>query len=73
MRKIIGAAISTVLGLGLLLNPWTTLNQAYGVDAPIAINETNFPDEVFRNYVKDNFDEDGNSELSVSELENVTN
>lgn len=34
----------------------------------VAINEANFPDEVFRQYVSDNFDNDNNGYLSDSEV-----
>ena len=43
-------------------------------DAPrdgVEINETNFPDEVFRNYVSSNFDSDGNGSLSDDEIANA--
>lgn len=70
-RKITGTVISTFLSLGLLFIPWIEQNQVYGADAPVAIDETNFPDEIFREYVKDNIDTDGNGGLSVSEMESV--
>ncbi len=38
----------------------------------IAINEVNFPDEVFRNYVSTNFDTDSNDYLTNTEIEAVT-
>ena len=37
------------------------------------INEANFPDEIFRNYVSAHFDTDGNGKLSESERSEVTN
>ncbi len=36
--------------------------------APVEINEENFPDEIFRQYVSDNFDTDGNGFLSELEI-----
>lgn len=36
------------------------------------INETNFPDEVFRNYLFDNFDTDESGSLSETELSRIT-
>lgn len=39
----------------------------------VEINEENFPDEIFRNYVSENFDNDGNGELKEEEIEAVTN
>jgi Leucine-rich repeat (LRR) protein len=37
----------------------------------VAINETNFPDENFRNYVKTNFDKNSDNKLSYEELKAV--
>ena len=70
-KRILGVTLGTMLGLGLFFSSYTKLNLVYGAATPVAINETNFPDAVFREYVKDNFDTDGNGELSVSEMENV--
>ncbi len=36
--------------------------------ADVEIDATHFPDEAFRNYVKDSFDKDKNDKLSDSEL-----
>jgi len=38
----------------------------------VLINEENFPDEIFRNYVKENFDTDGNGILSAEEISKIT-
>ncbi|MBO4838424.1 MAG: immunoglobulin domain-containing protein [Lachnospiraceae bacterium] len=38
----------------------------------VAINSTNFPDSVFRNYVKENFDTNNNNSLSQAEIAAVT-
>ena len=40
--------------------------------AQVAINETNFPDAAFRQYVRTQFDKDNNGTLSESELNAVT-
>lgn len=37
----------------------------------IAINETNFPDEIFREYVISEFDKDKNNKLSEEEIANA--
>ena len=37
----------------------------------VEINETNFPDAKFRNYISENFDQDGNGSLSSAEIANV--
>lgn len=38
----------------------------------VAINAVNFPDEIFRQYVSENFDTDGDSVLSSSEISSAT-
>ncbi len=38
----------------------------------VEINETNFPDEIFRQYVVDSFDKDGDGVLSAEEIAAVT-
>ena len=42
-------------------------NTSQGTDPveSIAINETNFPDEIFRTYVSDNFDTDNDGVLTA--------
>lgn len=40
-------------------------------DTGIEINETNFPDEIFRQYVSDSFDKDSSGSLSSDEIEAV--
>lgn len=40
--------------------------------ADVEINEMNFPDQIFRNYVVSEFDKDNNGTLSEEEMANVT-
>ena len=47
-----------------------TSNQQPAKDA-IALDETTFPDALFRTYIQKNFDKDGNGELSGEELSSV--
>lgn len=68
-NKILGIAIGTVLGFSLLWNG--VGQQPVHAASPVTIDETNFPDEVFRNYVKDKFDTNGDDVLSVDEIEDV--
>lgn len=49
-----------------------TVNQNVQVDAGVDINETNFPDENFRKYVKDNFDLNKDNKLTKQEQLNAT-
>lgn len=39
----------------------------------IAINDENFPDEIFRQYLEDNFDKDGDGYFSQDEISSTTN
>ena len=39
--------------------------------ADITINATNFPDDNFRAYVREEIDKDGNNKLSASEISNA--
>ena len=45
--------------------------ESEGSTEGIAIDATNFPDETFRTYVKENFDTTADDILTVSELEQV--
>lgn len=48
-----------------------TVNAGYNDDGTVTINSQNFPDGVFRKYVKDHIDRDGNGVLSVAEMDAV--
>ena len=50
----------------------TTANAAEEEITSVEINETNFPDENFREYVKSSFDKDGDGVLSAEEIAAVT-
>ncbi len=52
--------------------PTFTLVRTGEATEGIAVDSVNFPDEVFRNYVSDNFDTDGSGYLSDSEVAAVT-
>jgi hypothetical protein len=65
-------------GLGLFLNE-TLKNQSQTADSSqttdgadkdtvVAVNETNFPDALFRSYIEEQIDKDSNSSLSADEL-----
>ena len=59
-----------------LFNTYTLSTVDYDpnsvVPVGLAVNATNFPDSVFRAYVSNNFDKDGNGYLSDSEIQDVT-
>ena len=59
---------TTILGTVKAEN---TVNQNVQVDAGVDINETNFPDENFRKYVKDNFDLNKDNKLTKQEQLNA--
>ncbi len=52
--------------------PVPVQEEALAENAAVAINSKNFPDKVFRAYVKENFDTDGNGKLSKAEINAVT-
>ncbi|MBR2101118.1 MAG: hypothetical protein IJ928_00010 [Prevotella sp.] len=49
-----------------------TLFASQQAMADVAVNSTNFPDGVFRQYVLDNIDVDGNKKLSNAEIASIT-
>ena len=60
-KKLLSILLSLVMVVGLLP---TTVFAA----GEVAINETNFPDEKFRNYVLTEFDKNSDSKLSSEEI-----
>lgn len=69
MKKIIGLVLALVMVLGIM--PMGTI-KAYAAEGDVAINETNFPDATFREYIKTKFDTDKNGTLSQQERNGVT-
>ena len=67
-KRIISLCLALVLLLCLL--PAAAPTAAAAGD--VAINETNFPDEIFRSYVSETFDQNGDGVLSPTEISNVT-
>ena len=63
-----GAAVC--LGAGLFC-PARTVHALSPEDPPVEINETNFPDADFRDYISD-YDIDNNGSLSASEISCIT-
>jgi uncharacterized repeat protein (TIGR02543 family)/LPXTG-motif cell wall-anchored protein len=61
---------SLLLAVGLLTAPGFT-PRAYA-DGDVAINAANFPDTVFRTYVSENIDADGDGYLSADEISGTT-
>ncbi len=69
MKKIIGLALALVMVMGAM--PIGTI-KAYAAEDNVAIDETNFPDETFRDYIK-KFDTDNDGKLSQKERNKVEN
>ena len=67
-RGIWLALLLALLAAAVLAPVAAMASEPQGVE----INETNFPDETFRQYVKVNFDKDGNDVLSPQEIAEVT-
>ena len=68
-KKLLCALLALVMVFALLPVFSVPANAA----GDVAINSTNFPDDNFRSYVSSNFDTDGNSVLSTSEIAAATN
>ena len=68
MKRIMGFFLALVMFIGCL--PLNTI-ETYAAEGDVAIDEAHFPDEKFRNYVKNNFDENGDGNLSQVERDHV--
>ena len=73
-KTMAGVALGILLGLCFgPVNAAEPENLAgTGTAEEVAIDERNFPDEVFRRYVSENCDTDGNGSLSESEISGCT-
>ena len=58
---------------GIIIALCVSLVSASQAWSDVEINESNFPDETFRDYVSENFDEDSNGILSEAEINKVWN
>ena len=65
LRRGISVLLTLVMCLSLV--PITALAEE-GTETGVEINPTNFPDYVFREYVKNKIDTDGNGTLSAEEI-----
>ena len=66
-KWLLGAVLGLVMVLGLMPS------VAFAGEGEVEINETNFPDSVFRTYIEKNCDKDGDKALSESEIADATN
>lgn len=66
-RNMVGISMLAVMGITLLA-PGVGMNEVKAaVDVPVTIDETTFPDSVFREWVKNNCDDNNDGILSVDE------
>ena len=65
MKRLISLALALVMCLSLLPS------AAFAADGPVAINNTNFPDSAFRNFVRQ-YDGSGDGFLAADERNSVT-
>lgn len=70
MRKSYARILGMLMALVLLLTLLPTV--AFATDDAVPIDETNFPDAAFREYVAETLDSDHNGTLSPEELDAVT-
>ena len=69
--KTLCVVISAVLSLQMcMIAPVPELNATVSA-ASVSIDENNFPDEIFRNYVYSNFDKNKDHKLSSSDINSV--
>ncbi len=77
MKKTALALLSGVVALlfAFGMGPFGSMGLSLEVEAAgdVLINETNFPDAIFREYVSTNFDRNMDGKLSESEIQSVTN
>ncbi|MBQ9935349.1 MAG: hypothetical protein IJO70_05810 [Lachnospiraceae bacterium] len=66
-KNLSALALVGVMSVSMLM----TVNVAKAAGEDVEINETNFPDEIFRNYIESNFDEDEDGYLSQQEIEKI--
>ena len=68
LSRIAAGCIAMVMTLGGMADA-VSADDFYGIDiTPVEINETTFPDPVFRQYVSEAFDTDRNGTLSAMEI-----
>ncbi len=75
-KRTIAALLAIMLALAVLPNGASLAQRmperaAAIKSGPAEIDDVNFPDEIFRNYIAENFDSDGNGVLSEAEIAEV--
>ena len=69
MKKILTNIVMIFVLILLSLSGGT--NTAYADGTSVTIDEINFPDHIFRNYVSEEFDRDSNGILDAIEIEDI--
>ena len=70
MGKKYRVILFVLLVAGVIFNFGQTVHAENTIEWPVAFDETNFPDEAFRNYLKNKYGFDG--EITEAEMQNVT-
>jgi len=70
MKKRTKAFLCLLLAAVMLLGSTGVTMQAEAADS-VSIDETHFPDDVFRDYVSEKFDTDGDGTLSADEISRI--
>ena len=63
--------IPVIMAVLLVFTMVPVTGTAYAADGSVAINESNFPDPIFREYLNSEYNTDGDEFLSASEIENI--
>lgn len=71
ISKFLTLILTGALAFGVIGSDCTKMRQVEAEGTTITIDETNFPDEVFREYIKSNADSDGNGRLTAAERDKV--
>ena len=68
MRQSVIGTVIAVVAVALAFALFSLPSQTVYADGEVVIDETNFPDATFRNYIKNTKDSNGDGVLSVSEI-----
>ena len=70
-RKVLSLFVSAIITILMIGGISFGMGTVHAADGDIAINGINFPDRYFRAYVRENFDENNDGELSSIECQAV--
>lgn len=73
MKRSVFKGLAGLFVLGMVLTiPYAAKSEVWAEETEAAIDETNFPDESFGNYVLGNLDTDKNESLSSGEIAGIS-